>query len=220
MDERKNKPYPGTLVLVEGVDGAGKTTVVGKLEAILRDKLPGRGLTRVRTPDGPIRNILLNREHPLTDRQELLLYVACHADVLSSQVLPALQRGDIVLMDRFIYSTMAYQGFGRKLIGEADDLLNNYLVPPAIDHLVFVEAEEQVCLERLRLRGNMDFMDKLAEEVRQRIRNGMLNLMEFEEKNRRDGSFSRIRNNSTEERLTEMCTHWVNYHFLGINDRK
>lgn len=220
MNVRKNKQYPGVFVLVEGVDGAGKTTVVGKLEAIMREKLTDREIVRVRTPDGPIRNILLNREFPLTDRQELLLYVACHADVLSSQIKPALERGAIVLCDRFIYSTMAYQGFGRKLIGEADDLLNNYLQPPNIDHLVFVEAQEAVCLERLRLRGNMDFMDKLAEEIRLRIRNGMLSLMEFEEKNRKDGSFSRILNNSTEERLNTMCQHWVNYHFLGIDDRK
>lgn len=227
MSIRKNKQYPGTFVVIEGVDGAGKTTVVGKLEYILKqifssanDEHDAREVVRVRAPSGAIRDILLNREFPLTDEQELLLYVACHADLVSSQILPALQRGAIVLCDRFTFSTMAYQGFGRKLLGQVDDLLNNYLKPPVIDHLVFVQADELTCMERLRLRGNMDFMDSLQEEIRLRIRNGMLSLMEFEEKNRRDGSFSRILNNSTEERLTEMCHHWVNFHFLGIDDRR
>lgn len=220
MNVRKEKQFPGDFVVIEGVDGAGKSTVVNVLVQKVQAALPDREVVRVRTPDGPIRKVLLEREFPLTDEQELLLYVACHAEVMSSQILPALQRGAIVICDRFTFSTMAYQGFGRKLIGHVDDLLNNYLKPPAIDHLVFVTAEEQVCLERLRSRGNMDFMDKLAEEVRNRIRNGMLSLMDFEEKNRRDGSFSRIQNNTSLERLDQMCQHWVNYHFLGIDDRQ
>ena len=219
MNIRKNKQYPGSFIVIEGVDGAGKSTVVNLLMERVKAAVPDREVVHVRTPDGPIRKVLLDREFHLSDEVELLLYAACHGEVLASQTIPALQRGAIVICDRFTYSMTAYQGFGRKLLPLVDNLINNYLKPPEIDHLIFVQAESQVCLERLRARGNMDFMDKQAHDFRERCRNGMLTLMEFEEKSSQI-PISRINNNTTLERLNDMCQHWVNYHFLGIDDRR
>jgi len=216
---RTNPKYPGKFIAIEGVDGAGKSTVVNTLHQLIQEAVPGQEVVRLRAPDGPIRKVLLEREYPLTPESELLLYAASHADILSSQTIPALQRGAIVICDRFLFSLMAYQGFGRKLLPQVDDLINNFIKPPELDHLVFVQANSDVCAKRLRERGNMDFMDTEAEEFHTSVRNGMLTLMEFEEKHKPE-RFSRISNNTTLNELDKTCRHWTNYHFLGIEQRR
>lgn len=217
MKLKVNKEYPGTLVVVEGVDGAGKSTVVNVLHEKIQKAFPDREVFRMRLPDGPIRKILLDRPYPLDADAEALLYVACHADMIASTMKPALERGAIVLCDRFIWSTLSYQGFGRNNYVKVSELIEGYLTRPEVDYLVFVDAPPEVCEERLNSRGEKDFMDSEAEEFKKRRASGMLSLMEYEEKH--NPGFARITNHTTLDRLDEMCQHWVNYYLLGIDDR-
>ncbi len=103
---------------LEGIDGSGKTTQL----TMLQEELARRGFQsiRVREPGGTdisekIRNILLSPVHKgkMSDLTELLLYNAARAQVISEIIQPALANGKVVLADRYAWSTLAYQGFGR-----------------------------------------------------------------------------------------------------------
>lgn len=103
---------------VEGIDGAGKSTVARELAAALRDR--GYRVTAVREPGGTpageaIREILLGRDSELDDWTEALLFAAARAQLAATLVAPALARGELVVTDRSYYSSLAYQGAARGL---------------------------------------------------------------------------------------------------------
>lgn len=105
-------------VAVEGIDGAGKSTVAGAIAEVLEEA--GHVVMRVREPGGTaageaIRDILLNRPDPLDPWTEALLFAAARAQLASLVIGPALADGAIVVSDRCVYSSLAYQGGGRGL---------------------------------------------------------------------------------------------------------
>lgn len=109
----------GFFIVFEGGEGAGKSTQ----EGLLADALSARGHTVVRTrePGGTpaaeaIRAIVLNPEHAgLDPRAEALLFAAARGEHVARVVRPALERGDVVICDRYLDSSVAYQGFARGL---------------------------------------------------------------------------------------------------------
>jgi len=115
----------GLFITFEGMDGSGKTTQLRRLAARLRSI--GRAVLETAEPGGTaigrkIRQILLDAgNQELSPRAELLLYFASRAQNVDEAIRPALQRGEIVLADRFTDSTFAYQGCARGL--GADDVL-------------------------------------------------------------------------------------------------
>jgi dTMP kinase len=113
----------GVFISFEGMDGSGKTTQLHRLAARLR--ATGRPVVETAEPGGTaigrqIRQILLDsRNQELSPTAELLLYFASRAQNVEESILPALERGEIVLADRFTDSTVVYQGCGRGLGAEA-----------------------------------------------------------------------------------------------------
>ena len=114
--------FPSTrnFFCLEGIDGSGKTTQLELLANALEAK--GYKVVKFREPGGSIiseqiRSLLLDRtfKGKMDNTTELLLYNAARAQVISEVILPALQDGNIVLADRFAFSTLAYQGYGRNL---------------------------------------------------------------------------------------------------------
>jgi dTMP kinase len=111
--------WPGYLISFEGVDGAGKSTQASALAAALRGE--GHEVLSVREPGetalGELIRGMLLRPAPasLDPWAEALLFVAARAQLLAETVLPALMRGTIVIADRYVDSTLAYQGGGRGL---------------------------------------------------------------------------------------------------------
>ena len=108
----------GLWVTFEGGDGAGKTTQATLLEEWLRES--GRAVVRTREPGGTevgvlIRNIVLHHRGDVAPRAEALLYAADRAHHVATLVRPALERGDVVIQDRYLDSSVAYQGAGRVL---------------------------------------------------------------------------------------------------------
>src|SRR5262245_19503785 len=108
--------HTGSFVTLEGPEGAGKTTQV----KLLSRQLDTLGVKHIvtRDPGGTplgkqIRRILLNPENPVEPMAELLLYQADRAQHVSEVILPALKNGTLVICDRYVDSTIAYQGFGR-----------------------------------------------------------------------------------------------------------
>src|SRR6185369_2146712 len=101
------------LVTIEGLDGAGKTTLASALAQRL-------GATLLREPGGVeaserIRALVKDPALTIGPRAEALLYAAARAQLVDERLRPALERGELVLLDRFVDSSLAYQGAGREL---------------------------------------------------------------------------------------------------------
>lgn len=108
----------GIWITLEGGDGSGKTTQANLLESWLTGA--GHAVLRTREPGGSevghlIRDIVLHHRGDIAPRAEALLYAADRAHHVATVVRPALQRGDVVLQDRYLDSSVAYQGAGRVL---------------------------------------------------------------------------------------------------------
>ena len=120
----------GILISLEGPEGAGKSSVLEALLPFLKNY--GTGLITTREPGGvqiaeAIREVILKPSHTAMDaKTELLLYIASRRQHLAERVLPALAQGKIVLMDRFIDSSVAYQGYGRGLDVSDIEWLNQF----------------------------------------------------------------------------------------------
>ncbi len=127
---------PGLFITFEGVEGAGKSTQV----QMLREALAQSGLSvyATREPGGEpvaesIRAALLNPAHAVTPTAELLLFLAARAQITANVIRPRLEAGDIVLCDRYIDSTVAYQGYGRghdlEMVYRLNDVATGGLTP-------------------------------------------------------------------------------------------
>lgn len=144
----------GLFISFEGPEGAGKTTVLRKIAARLKEQ--GRAVTITREPGGipiaeKIREVILDANHQEMDgKTEALLYAAARRQHLVEKVLPALEEGSIVLCDRFIDSSLAYQGFARGL--GMDDVLaiNLFAIEDHMpDCTIFFDVPPEVGLERI-----------------------------------------------------------------------
>src|SRR5436305_8327976 len=108
----------GMLITIEGVDGAGKTTLAGSLANAIEER--GIGVRILREPGGVptaerIREIVKDPALPIGARAEALLYAAARAQLVEEALEPMLGDGTWVLLDRFVDSSLAYQGAGREL---------------------------------------------------------------------------------------------------------
>jgi dTMP kinase len=117
----------GRLITVEGLDGAGKTTLVAGVTRELAAR--GRELLVLREPGGVelserIRELVKDPELPIDPRAEALLYAAARAQLVAEELVPLLEDGRWVLLDRFVDSSLAYQGAGRGLGVERIRALN------------------------------------------------------------------------------------------------
>ena len=163
----------GRLIVFEGVEGAGKTTQI----RILVERLAAGGITArgVREPGGTpvgdeIREILLHPEKEIGPPTEALLFMASRAELVSSELRPALKEGVIILVDRFFLSTYAYQVAGRGLpeaeIRSANRLATGGLVP---DLTILLDVPASQGLGRADARGARDRIEKADDEFHARV---------------------------------------------------
>ncbi|MDR2356373.1 MAG: dTMP kinase [Clostridiales Family XIII bacterium] len=143
----------GLFVSMEGPDSSGKSTQIQLLQHHL--KQTGRDAIVAREPGGTaigerIRAVVLDNAHPEMDPlTEALLYAASRAQMVSQLILPALAAGKTVLCDRFVDSSIAYQGGGRRL-GEVVDRINAYAVRDCMPDITFLLKIEPETAERRR----------------------------------------------------------------------
>ena len=108
----------GKLITIEGIDGAGKTTLAAGLATALGER--GVDVQLVREPGGVelserIRELLIDPLRTISPRAEALLYAAARAQLVAELLEPRLREGAVLILDRFADSSLAYQGAGRKL---------------------------------------------------------------------------------------------------------
>jgi dTMP kinase len=163
----------GLLLVLEGPEGAGKTTQLRRLAEWLATQ--GRAVLAVREPGGTIvgdeiRRILLDPQSDIVPRAEALLFMASRAQLIEREIRPALERGEIVLVDRFFLATYAYQGVGRG-IPERDLQVANMTatqgLKPDLTLLMTLPVAEG--LARANQRGGHDRMEQADIEFHQRV---------------------------------------------------
>ena len=147
----------GFFITFEGLDGSGKTTQLRRLAAVLESQ--GERLTVTRQPGGTrfgdrIRSLLLDSKgEPIAARAEMALMFADRAQAIAEIIAPALERGEIVLCDRFTDSTEAYQGGGRALGSELVLALHGAVcggLQPDLTLLLLPELERSLARARRR----------------------------------------------------------------------
>ena len=177
----------GFLVSLEGPEGAGKTSVLEALIPILEDR--GIEVLSTREPGGvligeKIREVILDPSHTEMDpKTELLLYIASRRQHLVEKVLPALAAGKLVIMDRFIDSSVAYQGFGRGLDIEAIDWLNEFAtdgLKPDLTLYFDIEVEEGLARIAANSDREINRLDMEGLDLHRKVRQGYLSLWEKE----------------------------------------
>jgi dTMP kinase len=171
----------GRFITVEGIEGTGKSTNVEFLAALIESK--GLEVVRTREPGGTpiaekIRQLLLERDQePVPEVAELLMFFAARSLHLENLILPALERGQWVICDRFTDASRAYQGDGRGLDMRQIDTLAEWVqhgLEP--DLTVLLDARAEIGMQRAKSRGEGDRMDNEALAFYRRVREGYLAL--------------------------------------------
>ncbi len=151
----------GMFISLEGGDGAGKSTAIALLEKRVTEQ--GLAVLVTREPGGvdiaeQIREVILNRENTKMDgRTEALLYAAARRQHLVEKVIPALEQGKIVLCDRFIDSSLAYQGVARGLPTDEIFAINQFAIQDRMPDLTFyLDVSPEVGLARIEANSNRE----------------------------------------------------------------
>ncbi|HIW31185.1 MAG TPA: dTMP kinase [Candidatus Paenibacillus intestinavium] len=175
----------GLFISFEGGEGAGKSSVITLLTTALIEQ--GHKVIVTREPGGipiaeKIREVILDREHTAMDaRTEALLYAAARRQHLVEKVIPALEQGYIVICDRFIDSSLAYQGVARGLGIDEIWSINQF----AIEHLmpqltIYMDVTPEVGLARIAVAAGREInrLDLESNSFHDKVRAGYLTLCE------------------------------------------
>jgi dTMP kinase len=172
----------GMFITVEGPDGSGKTTQLQLLVRALTEK--GYEVVTTREPGGTkvgnsIREVLLSPEHDeMTARVEMMLYAASRAQNVEQIIRPALSRGAVVVCDRFVDASIAYQGFGLGYDLEQILALNEWATGGLKPDLTFLfDLSPTQASNRMKDRGQLDRIESRDEAFHQRVYDGFQTLL-------------------------------------------
>lgn len=168
--------YPGKLILFEGCEGAGKSTLIKTLSfslklfgyIVVETKEPGHA-----TPIGvKIREMLMDPNLPMRHKEELALFFRCRADHFKKIIIPALGKGKIILCDRSSPSTIAYQHYGRGL-DLTDILIRDAKARKNVnfDLIILLDIDPEIGLKRKKPETRFELE---AIDFHRRVRNGYL----------------------------------------------
>ena len=158
-----DKDMKGTFITFEGCEGVGKSRQIKMLEEYLQAH--GKQYYLTREPGGTavseqIRKVILDGSLvTMTDECEALLYAASRVQLLKEEIAPRLQRGELVFCDRYIDSSLAYQGYARGLGVEFVEKINDYAVKNFMpDYTIFLCLEPELAFKR---KGGVDATDRV-----------------------------------------------------------
>jgi dTMP kinase len=173
------------FISFEGIDFSGKTTQINLLETFLRKN--GYDVTIIREPGGTvisekIRAILLDKKHfNMHERTELFLYSSARVQLLEEKIIPLLEKGSIVIADRFVDSTTAYQGYGRKInpqiIRQINELATGGILPALT---IYLKLKPQQVAERRKKRAEAeDRLETAGDDFYYRVYKGYEELADY-----------------------------------------
>ena len=167
------------FITLEGIEGSGKTSSLKSITDLLDKKNISYVVTR--EPGGSsigkeLRAILLDPETEISPEVELLLMLSDRKDHVEKIILPNLENGNWVVSDRFMDSSIAYQGGGRQLGKKLIISLSEYLNLPQPDLTLLFDLPVETSLSRVKARGELDRFEKEELEFHKRIRNTYLDL--------------------------------------------
>lgn len=171
----------GLFITMEGTDGAGKTTQINMLRDCLEEK--GYNVVCVREPGGTaigekIREIIIDKNNAeMCQMTEAMLYAAARAQLVSEVILPALKDGGVVISDRFLDSSLVYQGYARGMGERRIRNLNRYAIDdlePDITFLLRLKPEDS--LKRKKAQAELDRIESEHFNFHQRVYDGYVSL--------------------------------------------
>jgi dTMP kinase len=167
------------LISFEGIEGSGKSTQIKLLENYLKKQK--KEFIVIREPGGTpvsekIREILLDSEHKMDNLTELFLFLGSRAELVKKVIIPALKKKRIVICDRFIDSTLAYQGYGRGIEKTLITLLNSYIIKNIkIQRTYLLDYDPSICGIRIKDR-KMDRIENNGIDFHKKVREGFLKI--------------------------------------------
>lgn len=174
--------YKGKFITIEGPDGAGKSTQIPHIKNFLEGQ--GHRVLLTREPGGSpigekIRGLLLDKNHKeMSFMTEALLYAAARAQHVEELILPALREGKIVLCDRFVDSSIAYQGRGRELGIEVISKINEFATKKLEPDLtIFLDIGPEEGLKRARSKKEADRLEAEKIDFHKRVYQGYKELV-------------------------------------------
>ena len=167
------------FITFEGGEGTGKTTLISKIAEILRKK---HNVLTTREPGGSmiaeaIRDVILNPKYQgVTPYTEALLLAAARAQHLDEIILPAILENKIVLCDRFLDSSLAYQAYARKLGVDFVLNINDYATKHMPDLTFYIDLDPKVGMARIQNRDKYDRLDQETKHFHEEVRIGYLEI--------------------------------------------
>ncbi|HCP45816.1 MAG TPA: dTMP kinase [Deltaproteobacteria bacterium] len=175
----------GCFITFEGIEGSGKSTQIGLLEEHLAAR--GAQVVRLREPGGTpigdrVRSILLDPSSAsMCAETEMFLFAASRAQLIRERIGPALDAGQVVLCDRFLHSSLAYQGMARGLGRDLVAQVNSPAVAGELpDRVVLMDLPPEQALERARGRAELDRIEREDLGFHQAVRQGFQDEAESE----------------------------------------
>lgn len=174
------------FITFEGIEGSGKTTHVDLLSDYLCEK--GLRVVKTREPGGTpvgeaLRSVLLKKDLQVLPLTELLVFLASRAQHVEEVIRPALEEGNVVLCDRFVDASYAYQGYGRGIDLGIIETLNRLVTKGVRPNLtILLDCPVDVGLGRKSADGNLDRFEKEELSFHQKIRNAYIELAEDDPK--------------------------------------
>lgn len=175
----------GRFISFEGSDGAGKTSVMTTIQKELERELGREKVLYTREPGGnriseQIRNVLFDSKNKeMDERTEALLFAAARRQHLVSEILPGLKEGKVILCDRYVDSSVAYQGAGRRIGEEEIWQINQFAIDGQLPDLtVYLDIDPKLGLERIAKHrsGEVNRLDEEQLSFYQTVRRSYLNL--------------------------------------------
>ena len=167
------------FISFEGIDGAGKTTQIELLKKRLEEN--NYKVKVFREPGGmdiseSLRKIILNKSFDISSNTEMLLFLAARSELVTKVIYPALERGYYVICDRYIDSTVAYQGFGRKIDIKIINDLNKFVTLGLLPTVTFYLDIPVKTMILRKNKENNDRMENSGLKFFERVRSGYFDL--------------------------------------------
>ena len=167
----------GKLIAFEGGEGSGKSTVIDKTVSYLEEN--GVSVLKLREPGGvtlseKIRELILSQDmDPVT---EAMLFAASRAELMAKKIIPALESGINVILDRSVFSSLCYQGYCGIGVDVVESINNHAMRNHFVDHVILLDVDPEIGLKRAFERNDTNRIDEKSLDYHKKVRKGYLYL--------------------------------------------